>query len=178
PVQAPELARIELIPDADGVFGTRVAARDLPPTIYYGYRVWGPNWPYDPAWQPGTDVGWIADVDRDGNRMNPNKLLIDPYARELSHDPTTPAQPDSSAYATGTKRTLDSAPVAPKSIVLARDVVPAAGTRPSRPLRDDIIYEVHVRGFTKAAPIDCAGTYAGAAQRAAYLRHLGVTAVE
>ena len=41
-----------------------------------------------------------------------------------------------------------------------------------------MIYEVHVRGFTKAAPIECAGTYAGAAQRAAYLRDLGVTAVE
>jgi glycogen operon protein len=178
PVQAPELTRIELVPDADGVFATRVAARDLPPVIYYGYRAWGPNWPYDPAWQPGTDIGWIADVDRDGNRMNPNKLLVDPYARELSHDPTTPAQPDSAPYATGTRRTVDSAPVAPKSIVLARDAAPPTGTRPSRPLRDDIIYEVQVRGFTKAAPIDCAGTYAGAAQRAAYLHDLGVTVVE
>src|SRR6266536_438895 len=45
PMQAPELSRLELVRDADGVFGTRVAATGLPETIYYGYRVWGPNWP-------------------------------------------------------------------------------------------------------------------------------------
>ena len=62
-------------------------------TTYYGYRVWGPNWPYDPAWTPGSLAGWITDVDGDGNRMNPNKVVFDPYAEELSHDPTSPAQP-------------------------------------------------------------------------------------
>ena len=176
PAQAPELARIELVRDGDGVFAARVAAGKLPSTIYYGYRVWGPNWPYDPAWQPGTDTGWIADVDADGNRMNPNKLVIDPYARELSHDPTTQAQPDSAPYATGARRTIDSAPVAPKSVALRSDKV--AWTRPTRPLRDDVIYEVHLRGFTAGDAIDCAGTYAGAAQRAAYLHDLGITAIE
>jgi glycogen operon protein len=176
PTGAPEVKRVELTRDADGVFGARVAASELPETIYYGYRVWGPNWPFDPGWQPGSEVGWITDVDRDGNRMNPNKLVFDPYARELSHDPNTPAQPDGAPYATGTRRTIDSAPVAPKGIVLRDDKL--VWDRPTRPLRDDVIYEVHVRGFTKAAAIDCAGTYAGAAQRAAYLHDLGVTAVE
>jgi glycogen operon protein len=175
PMHATEVIRVELERAGD-VFVVRVPASELPPTIYYGYRVWGPNWPFDAAWQPGTDAGWITDVDRDGNRMNPNKLVIDPYARELSHDPTTVAQPDSSYYATGMRRAIDSAPVAPKGIVL-RDP-PALSGKPTRPLRDDVIYEVHVRGFTKADAIDCAGTYAGAAQRAAYLRDLGVTAIE
>ena len=173
---SPEVLRVELARGENSVFATRVPASELPATIYYGYRVWGPNWQYDPAWQPGSEVGWIADVDSDGNRMNPNKLLIDPYARELSHDPNTPAQPDGAPYATGMRRAIDSAPVAPKGIVLHDEAV--THERPSRALRDDIIYEVHVRGFTKLDGGACAGTYAGAAQRAAYLRELGVTAIE
>ena len=42
---------------------------------------------WDAAWQPGSDAGFVARVTADGDRMNPNKLLIDPYAREISHDP-------------------------------------------------------------------------------------------
>ena len=55
--------------------------------VYYGLRAWGPNWVFDPAWQPGSEAGFRDDVDAAGNRFNPNKLLIDPYAVELSHDP-------------------------------------------------------------------------------------------
>src|SRR5262249_10562879 len=108
----PEASHVEMTRDGD-VWSARVAAADLPATIYYGYRVWGPNWPYAPTWQPGTAVGWITDVDAAGNRMNPNKLVFDPYALELSHDPTTPSQPDGTPYATGTRRIVDSGPVAP-----------------------------------------------------------------
>ena len=147
----------------------------VPSATYYGYRVWGPNWPYDPAWTPGSMAGWIADVDASGNRMNPNKVVFDPYAEELSHDPTSPAQPDGSAYAVGTHRAVDSGPVAPKGIVVRAG---AGDAGPTRPLRDDVIYEVHVRGFTQADAIACAGTYAGAATRAGYLADLGVTAIE
>jgi isoamylase len=145
--------------------------------IYYGYRVWGPNWPYDDAWTPGSTTGWVTDVDTDGNRMNPNKLVFDPYARELSHDPTTPDQPDGSYYSTSAaNRAKDSGPVAPKGIVLRDEVF--AANKPARPFRDEVIYEVHLRGFTMEAGGDCAGTYTGAAQRAKYLAELGVTAVE
>ena len=144
-------------------------------TTYYGYRVWGPNWPYDDAWTPGTTTGWITDVDASGNRMNPNKLVFDPYAAELSHDPISPAQPDGSAYATGSHRAVDSGPIAPKGIVLHDG---SGDVGPARPLRDDVIYEVHVRGFTQAHAIPCAGTYAGAATRAQYLADLGATAIE
>lgn len=61
--------------------------KGLDPVVYYGYRAWGPNWPYDPNWEKGSDIGFVCDVDNDGNRFNPNKLLIDPYAREVSHEP-------------------------------------------------------------------------------------------
>ncbi|MEO8706496.1 MAG: alpha-amylase family glycosyl hydrolase [Kofleriaceae bacterium] len=169
-------SRIELAREGD-TWRARVVAAELPAVIYYGYRVWGPNWPYDPAWSPGSEAGWIADVDGDGNRMNPNKLVFDPYARELSHDPTTPDQPDASVYGTGANRTKDSGPVAPKGIVL-RDELADAGAKPLRPLRDDLLYEVHLRGFTMRDPGPCAGTYAGAAARAGYLAELGVTAIE
>src|SRR5664279_3332537 len=166
-----------VLDNAGSVFSTQVAAADLPATIYYGYRAWGPNWPFDPAWQPGSDAGWIADVDSAGNRMNPNKLVFDPYALELSHDPVTPAQGDGTAYATGTHRDLDSAAIAPKGIVLHEGQVDF-GAHPARALRDDVIYEVQLRGFTNAAGGTCAGTYAAAAGRADYLHELGVTAIE
>ena len=103
---------------------------------------------------PGSTAGWQTDVDSDGDRMNPNKLLFDPYAVELSHDPETPTQPSGSAYATGNSRAIDSAPVAPKGIVLPDGTsgVGDIGAKPTRAFADDIIYEVHVRGFTQADP--------------------------
>jgi glycogen operon protein len=83
-------------------------------------------------------------------------VLFDPYARELSHDPSA------------------AAPV--KGIVIAE--LATIADKPVRAFADSIIYEVHVRGFTKAADIPCAGTYAGAAAKADYLASLGVTAIE
>jgi isoamylase len=174
-----ERARIAMEREVVGdVWRARVAAAELPATIYYGYRVWGPNWPYDAAWTPGSTAGWITDADAQGNRMNPNKLVFDPYARELSHDPTTPSQPDGSIYATGNaNRAKDSGPLAPKGIVL-RDEPADDRARPLRPFRDEIVYEVHLRGLTRNDGGACAGTYAGAAARAGELAALGVTAIE
>src|SRR5262249_30504155 len=182
PTGAAATARYVLTPSSTTHVIARSAPRaSLPATIYYGYRAWGPNWPYDSAWTPGTEVGFVADVDAAGNRFNPNKLLLDPYALEVSHDPLTPAQPTPDVYASGPgRRATDSAPVAPNGIALpwpSGDV----GPRPSRALRDEIIYEVHVRGLTEndpSVPAALRGTYAGAAQKAAYLAGLGVTAVE
>ena len=56
-------------------------------SVYYGYRAWGPNWPYVATWKKGAADGYVSDVDAAGNRFDPNKLLYDPYALELSHDP-------------------------------------------------------------------------------------------
>jgi isoamylase len=162
----------------DGSFTTTAA---LAGAIYYGYRAWGPNWLFDNAWTPGSAAGFVSDVDGGGNRFNPNKLLLDPYALEVSHNPLTPAHPDLTAYLSGaTFRLVDTGPLAPKGIILA---VPSAdfGVKPISAFKDEVIYEVHLRGLTKndpSVPANLKGTYAGAALRAGYLRDLGVTAVE
>jgi isoamylase len=149
-------------------------------TLFYGFRAWGPNWPYDPLWEPGTEIGFVTDVDDHGNRFNPNKLLIDPYARELTHDPQTLEHHGHAVFASGPdRRQIDSGPRAPKSIALVDPSPLPPG--PDRGLRDEIIYEVHVRGFTRSDPTvseACRGTYAGAAQKASYLAELGFTAIE
>jgi len=158
-----------------------LSAVGLTGTIYYGYRAWGPNWPYSASWTPGTTTGFASDVDVNGNRFNPNKLLFDPYGLELSHDPLTPSNSDGAIYNTGaTDRARDSALVAPKSLVIDT-ALPSFGTKPTRAFKDEVVYEVHVRGLTKNDPSVVAaerGTYAGAARKAAYLKSIGVTAVE
>jgi len=156
-----------------------LAAAGVGSTVYYGFRAWGPNWTYDSAWSPGSSAGFAADVDAQGNRFNPNKLLIDPYARELSHDPYQPGMADSSVYDVGpADRNKDSASSAAKSIVVSDPGVDA-GQHPAWGIADDVIYEVHLRGLTQGDPdAGCPGTYRAAADRAPYLKALGVTAVE
>ena len=150
-------------------------------TVYYGYRAWGPNWHADPTWKKGSSAGFLADVDAQGNRYNPNKLLIDPYTRELSHDPLQPAALSAAPYTTGeADRATDNGKQAAKSIALPVDNT-AVGKLPSRAVKDDVIYEVHVRGFTMndpSVPEALRGTYAGVAHKAAQLAALGVTALE
>ena len=53
---------------------------------HYGFVAWGPNWPYDPEFFPGSQIGFLKDVDENGHRFNPNKLLTDPYALALHRD--------------------------------------------------------------------------------------------
>lgn len=163
--------------------------------VHYGYRAWGPNWKYDPDWKPGGEEGFIADVDENGNRYNPNKLLVDPYAKEISHDPVSPkvqgdVKDPAYYYATGpAHRRNDSAPIAPKSLAfhpkpvksLTEEEKRIARQTKDRPLKDEIIYEAHVRGLTmrdESIPPELRGTYKGAAMKAAELAKLGVTAVE
>lgn len=158
-----ETGRVPLIRNGD-LWHCRVSS--IGPGQHYGYRVYGP---YDPP---------------RGHRFNPNKLLIDPYARALDRsfqlspahfgyagDPGSPATPDD----------RDSAPFTPKSIVL-----PEVGTpvrQPGSPLPEMIIYELHVRGMTMLRddiPEPLRGTFAGLASGPVlrHLRDLGVTAVE
>jgi isoamylase len=172
--------------EGGGAFFAHVTSAELGASgigdgVYYGYRAWGPNWTFDPAWSPGSGAGFVADVDEDGNRFNPNKLLLDPYALEISHNPLVPGQPSQAPYQSGVvARLVDTAPFAPKGIVI--DVPsPDWSAKPGRPFKDEIIYEVHLRGFTKndsAMPEPLRGTYGGAALRAGYLAQLGVTAIE
>jgi glycogen operon protein len=140
---------------------------DAKPLQLYGYRVRGP---YDPP---------------NGHRFNPNKLLLDPYARAIGRDLSW--HDALFGYPIGADDLSlderDSAPWAP----LARVTEPAftwGDDRPPRiPWSETVIYEVHVKGFTQqhpGVPEALRGTYAGLATPAAirHLRELGVTAVE
>ncbi len=186
PLGETERARVELASEGGASWSVSVPVAELraqgvEDTIYYGYRAWGPNWTFEAGWAPGSDAGFVADVDDDGNRFNPNKLLFDPYALELSHDPTNPSNTSDTVFIGGPAHRLeDSGPVAPKGIVL-ESLDGDFGDKPTRRLSDELIYEVHVRGLTMADPSVPAGergTYAGAGRKAAYLRSIGVTAVE
>jgi glycogen operon protein len=139
----------------------------------YGYRVHGP---YDPA---------------SGRRFNPAKLLIDPYAKQIegmvAWDAANvlPYVPSLDADADLTIDETDSAPAVPKSVVVdpSFDWEDDAYVRPRVPWHDMVIYEVHVKGFTKrrdGVREDLRGTYGGLASEdsIAYLKSLGVTAVE
>lgn len=196
---------------ADDVFRAKLCG--LEPCTLYGYRCWGPNWNFDPGWTPGSVLGFVTDVDAEGNRFNPNKLLIDPYARELSHDCEAPELlalgHNAGMYGSGqglyagfghtpvVRRAFDTAPYAPKSIVIV-DATPT-GIKPRIPQKDSIIYEAHLRGLTKHPstsrlksilrnedgfgavgniPPEYRGTYRGAALMAPYLLALGVTILE
>ena len=182
---ASEISSYELTKNAQNIWSISLQTSQLDSrlsgTIYYGYRAWGPNWTYSSSWQPGSSTGFISDVDAQGNRFNPNKLLTDPYAKELSHDHYTPQFSDNTVYASGSlHRNKDSAINAPKGIILTSDNQ-SFGIKPTRAFRDDVVYEVHVRGLTKndtSIPAQYRGTYQGAALKAAYLADLGVTAVE
>ncbi len=140
---------------------------DVKPGQRYGYRVKGP---------------WQAEK---GYRCNPNKLLIDPYAKavdgmvqwddsifpyEKPHPLSLPNQTDNSKFI-------------PKSVVINPFFDWSSSRKPDIPLHETIIYETHVKGFTKKnpeIPEELRGTYAGLGHPAAikYLKELGVTSVE
>ncbi|ERN42420.1 type II secretory pathway, pullulanase PulA [Rubidibacter lacunae KORDI 51-2] len=142
----------------DDIWRARLSG--IPPGTYYAYRCWGRNWPYDPAWQRGNSrAGFRRDFNANGDRFNPNKVLFDPYTRELSHDPETPellaAGEDGRIYQTGEglyrgipRREIDTGRWAAKGIVLAPDTT-SFGTKPHLPPERAIVYEAHVRGLTK-----------------------------
>ncbi len=132
----------------------------------YGFRVHGP-------WNPSA-----------GHRCNPNKLLLDPYAKAVDGGvdwdqacfPYTFGDPDS-------RNDDDSAPHVPKAVVVSPFFDWGADRPPDVPLHESVIYEVHVKGFTAThpgIPELLRGTYAGLAHPVAidYLRSLRVTAVE
>ncbi|WP_406309638.1 MULTISPECIES: glycogen debranching protein GlgX [unclassified Streptomyces] len=138
----------------------------------YGYRVHG-------RWDPWTGARW-----------NAAKLLLDPYARAVDGSFTLPAEVyghvrdwPQQQVADTVRDERDSAPFVPKGVVVHDDDDWAEDRRPKTPWADSVIYELHVRGFTKlhpGIPEELRGTYAGLAHPAAigHLQRLGVTAVE
>ena len=181
-----ESATYALSPAGSNVWAVTVAVSDIQAagitgTVYYGYRAWGPNWPYSTSWTKGSSAGFLSDVDANGNRFNPNKLLIDPYALEISQDPLNANNQNGNIFASGASyRAIDSGTYAPKGIVLNPSTV-STGTNPTRAQKDDVIYEVNLRGLTKQDPNTSSqyqGTFYAAGLKANYLASLGVTAVE
>ena len=141
----------------------------IQPGQRYGYRVYGP---YDPA---------------KGLRCNPNKLLLDPYAKAIEGN----IDGDESLYSYWFKspedvtsmNTLDSVPHTMKSAVVNPYFDWGNDQHPNISYHDSVIYEAHVRGMTNLnldVPPDIRGTYAGLAYPSVieYLRKLGVTAIE
>src|SRR6266550_1483019 len=152
------------------VFNWHCYVPGVGPGTRYAYRVHGP---YDPE---------------NGMRFNPTKLLIDPYAKAIEgpvdYDaanvmPYVPDGEDADLYADDE----DDAEAIPKCVVVDAAFDWEGDTRLNRPWNETIIYEAHVKGFTKLnehVREDLRGTYAGLASEPAleYLRSLGVTAVE
>ena len=135
----------------------------------YGYRVHGP---YEPL---------------NGHRFNPNKLLLDPYAKAYVGALTW--APEIFGYIVGHPDAdlsfdeRDSAPFVPKCVVVDSCYTWSRPSGPLVPWERTVFYEAHVRGFTMrhpAVPQGLRGTFAGMADDAVveYLRGLGVTSVE
>ena len=124
----------------------------------YGYRVHGP---------------WVAGH---GQRGDPSKLLLDPYARAVEGE----LRLSDTVLRHGAG---DSAPYVPRSVVVDDDFDWAGDAPPAVPWADTVVYELHVRGFTRChpdVPEHLRGTYAGLAHPAVieHLVSLGVTTVE
>jgi isoamylase len=134
--------------------------------LFYGIRCWGPNWPFAAQWRRGNSgAGFLCDVDAFGNRFNPNKLLLDPYAREMSHDKEGPEVfalgHHGGAYGSGAggyrgvddhlpeqvRREVDTGLLAPKGVYFQDKT--DRGRKPRIPAQDTVIYEAHLRGLTR-----------------------------
>ena len=167
-IDAPhENARVPLREQTGQVW--HVFLPEVRPGQLYGYRVAGP-------YQPNR-----------GLRFNDSKLLLDPYAKSIAGQINW--SDEMFGYVVGDKEEdlardfRDNAWAMPKSVVIDPAFSWGEDKRPETPLSETVIYEVHVKGFTKLrqdVPEQLRGTYAGVANEQAvrYLKNLGVTAVE
>ena len=162
-----EISRFEITECDNNIW--HIYLPNIAPGQVYGYRVYGP---YKPE---------------EGHRFNPNKLLLDPYGKKLvgkliwhkalfGYDIDSPDKDLSF-------NELDSAPYVPKSVVEADDYDWSDDVRPDTPFEDTVVYETHLRGYTKLhpkVPDAKRGTFAGFNNKSVlgYLHWLGVSAVE
>ena len=142
---------------------------DIRPNQLYGYRVHGP---YEP---------------RQGHRFNPNKVVMDPYAKSVAR--MIRWADEMFGYRVGdpeadlSRDDRDSAPFAPLAAVVDPAFTWGDDRPPRTPWHRTVIYEMHVRGFSKrhpSIPERVRGTYEALTTEAAinHLKRLGVTAVE
>ena len=162
-----ENVRIPVTEHTDQVW--HVFLPDARPGQLYGFRVSGP---YEPE---------------RGLRFNSSKLLLDPYAKAIAGEVNW--ADEMFGYVVGgkdedlTQDFRDDAWGVPKSVVIDNAFDWQGDRKPGTPLHSSVIYEVHVKGFSKLwpeIPEELRGTYAGVGSAAAidYLTKLGVTAVE
>jgi isoamylase len=163
-----ELQRIDLPEYTDEIWHGYVSK--LEPGTVYGYRVHGP---YEPE---------------KGHRFNPNKLLLDPYSR--THIGSLISDDACYGYTIGAENAdlsfdeRDSAPFVPKCVVVDPTFEWRQESRRHQvPWDRTIVYELHVRGYTKLhpkVPKKHRGTFAGLSnpEVVSYIRSLGVTSVE
>lgn len=138
----------------------------LGPGQRYGFRVYGP-------WEPERGI-----------LCNPDKLLIDPYARAM--EGTLEWDHEVFGYVEGKpleRNTLDSAPSVPRSVVIDTSFDWQDDELPRVPLHETVVYEAHVRGLTMThpdVPEELRGTYAGLATKPIidHMLSLGVTSLE
>jgi len=137
----------------------------VPVGTAYGFRAAGP---------------WLPDH---GLQLNPNKLLMDPYARAISGEVVwnQALMPGTEGH-TDQPDPADSAPFMPRSIVVDSSFAWTDDHRPMVKPEDRVLYEIHVKGFSALnpdVPTELRGTYAGLAASASreYLTSLGITSV-
>jgi isoamylase len=164
---AVETAKIPMVERADEVW--HVFVPEARPGQYYGFRVHGP-------WEP----------DR-GLRFNPAKVLMDPYAKAVSGE--VQWKPEMFSYAIDhadldlVRDDRDNATLVSKSVVVDQTFNWDNDRLPRHPLEETVIYETHVRGFSKLweeLEPDQRGTYSGVGspQAIKYFKKLGISAVE
>ncbi len=167
PEATKETQRVRLTECTDQVWHCYLP--DVLPDQLYGYRVHGP---YEPA---------------KGHRFNANKIVLDPYAkavgRLLRWDDSLFGYKVGDAAADLSRDDRDNAAFAPLAAVVDPAFTWGDDRAPRTPWHKTLIYEVHVKGFTRrmpGVPEKLQGTYAGVASEAAvkHLIDLGVTAVE
>ena len=145
--------------------------------IFYGYRVFGPNWFYDENWRVSSDIGFVSKFDKNNNRFNPNKIAYDPYSKELSHV-VTDVNPGFNMFRSGGNfHLIDNAKWAIKSVFSLNKNEEIEKVEP-RAFNSEIIGEVHLKDLTQRINMPEAGTYLGAAKFAKSLKNLGITMVE
>lgn len=145
--------------------------------LYYGYRVFGPNYKYTESWTPGSKKGFIAKLDKLNNRFNPNKLAYDPYTKELSHLHSDISDNNLKLFRSNEFYFEDNQKIAPKSVFKINNDIEIQKTS-KRALVDEIIGEVHLKSLTALSGKDHAGTYKGAGEFASKIKSLGITMVE
>src|SRR5262249_55038243 len=167
PEDTAEAHRLTMAEHTDQVW--HVYLPDIMPGQLYGYRVHGP---FEPA---------------KGHRFNPNKVVLDPYAKAMGRDLRW--SDELFGYRIGDKAAdlsfdpRDNAAFAPLGAVIDPAFTWGDDRAPRTPWHKTLIYELHVKGFSKrlpGVPDRLHGTYAGLASEAAvrHLTGLGVTAVE